>query len=161
MRVLSFVIAIALALAVGGLSAALTSDSMNIYAEIATPPPPIPAIIFPIVWSFLFVLMGISSALIYNTDIGTLPDVNEEDKRYALSVYLLSLAVNFSWSILFFNLRTFLAAFFWLIFLLYLIIRTILLYKKIHPAAAYLQIPYAVWVTFAGYLTFGIWLLNQ
>ena len=160
-RVLSFILSIALALAVGGLSAFLTRDSMNIYEEIATPPPAIPSIVFPIVWGVLFVLMGISAALIYNTDTSTLESVTRRDREYALSIYLLSLAVNFVWSIIFFNFRAYLAAFIWLLFLLYLVVRTILLYRKINPAAAYLQIPYAAWVSFAGYLTFGIWLLNK
>ena len=160
-RIFVFVLAIALALGVGGLSAFLTMESMNIYEEIVSPPPRVPALVFPIVWTVLFTLMGISSALVYNTEKSTLSPSLEEARRQGLSIYLLSLAVNFTWSIIFFNFRAYLAAFLWLLFLLYLILRTIALYKRVNPLAAYLQIPYAVWVSFAGYLTLGIWLLNR
>ena len=86
-------------------------------------------------------------------------DAEAADK--GLSYYAVSLAFNFAWSIVFFNLRWFLFAFFWLLILLYLIIRTILCYKKVSTVAAYLQIPYVIWVAFAGYLNFGIWWLNR
>ena len=99
--------------------------------------------------------MGISAAIIYNSD------VPQKQKEGALLTYALGLAVNFFWSLIFFNLRAFLFAFLWLLLLLYLIIKTILQYYKINKLAAYLQIPYAVWVTFAGYLTLGIWWLNK
>ena len=78
-----------------------------------------------------------------------------------LSYYALSLAFNFVWSILFFNFRIYLASFAWLLVLLALIICTILSYKKASRLAAYLQIPYAVWVIFAGYLNLAIWFLNK
>ena len=82
-------------------------------------------------------------------------------KNSAHLTYGLSLLFNFFWSIIFFNMRWFLFAFFWLLVLLFLIIRTIMKYYKIKPIAAYLQIPYALWVTFAGYLTIAIWFLNK
>ena len=68
--------------------------------------------------------------------------------------------LNFSWSIVFFNLQAAFFALLVLIALLYCIVRTILEYRKVWPSAAYLQIPYALWVFFAGYLNAGIWLLN-
>ena len=79
----------------------------------------------------------------------------------ALKVYALQLIVNFFWSIIFFNMRAFLFATVWLALLWILIIVMILRFKKISSVAAYLQIPYAVWVAFAGYLNFGIWMLNM
>lgn len=147
---------IGIALGTGLLSASFTSTRMGIYDQIITPKIAPPAWLFPVVWSILFVLMGISAAMIY-------PDktASKGQKSSALFTYALSLIVNFFWSIIFFNMRAFLFAFIWLLLLLYLIIRTITKYYKINKTAAYLQTPYALWVTFAGYLTFSIWILNR
>ena len=142
------------ALAVGGLSAFFTRNNMDINNEVLMPPLSPPPILFPIVWSILFILMGISAATIYNSN------AKNEQKYSALWIYAISLAVNFSWNIIFFNRRSFGFAFFWLLLLLFLIILTIVRYYKINKVAAYLQIPYALWVAFAGYLTAGIWWLN-
>lgn len=155
-KIKTYIVSIAIALAVGGLSALLTRNSMMLYDTIITPPLSPPSFIFPIVWTVLFILMGISAAIIYLDRTASVPR-----KKSALYTYALSLAVNFFWSIIFFNLRAFLFAFIWLLLLLYLIIKTILKYHKINPLAAYLQIPYLLWVTFAGYLTFAIWILNK
>lgn len=157
-KVKSYIIAILIPLAVGGLSAFLTRDSMDIYREVATPPFMPPSILFPIVWSVLFILMGISSAMVHNTPDSEISD--PKDKERGISVYAVSLAFNFVWSLIFFNARAFFVAFVWLFVLLALIIWTIVIYRRVKPAAAYLQIPYAVWVAFAGYLNFGIAVLN-
>lgn len=154
-KIKPYVVSILIALAVGGLSAFLTRNSMDIYGELITPPLSPPSFLFPIVWSVLYILMGISAAMIY-TDKASL----FKERSSAIATYASSLIVNFAWSIIFFNFRAFLLAFIWLLFLLFLIIKTIVAYKKINPTAAYLQIPYAIWVAFAGYLNFGIWLLN-
>ena len=154
-KIKPYAISILIALAVGGLSALLTRNSMNIYNEIITPPLSPPSILFPIVWTILYVLMGISAAMVYKEDSAPF-----KDRVSAISTYASSLVVNFAWSIIFFNMRAFLFAFIWLLFLLFLIVKTIIAYEKIKPIAAYLQIPYAVWVAFAGYLNFAIWLLN-
>ena len=151
-----YIISIAIALAVGGLSALITMDNMDLYDQIETPPLSPPSIVFPIVWTLLYTLMGISAALIYTDRFASM-----KEKRSALYTYALSLVFNFFWSIFFFNGNFFLFSFVWLLALLFLIIRTIIKYYKISPIAAYLQIPYAVWVTFAGYLNFAIWLLNR
>ena len=155
-KIKPYVISIALALGVGTLSALLTRNGMALYEDIVAPPLAPPAFLFPVVWTLLFVLMGVSAAIVY-TDKAATP----KDRESALATYAASLLVNFTWSLIFFNLRAFLAAFLWLLLLLFLIVKTILAYRKIDPVAAYLQIPYAVWVTFAGYLTLAIWLLNR
>lgn len=155
-KLLTYIVSIAVALAVGGLSALLTRGNMDIYETIKTPPLSPPSILFPIVWTVLYILMGISAAKIWND-----PFAFESEKRSALWTYGISLAVNFLWSIIFFNMRAFGFAFFWLLLLLFLIIRTIMKYYPISPKAALLQIPYALWVTFAGYLNLGIWILNN
>ena len=151
-----FAIAIAIPLLVGGLSALLTRGNMQIYSQVQTPPLSPPAILFPIVWTLLYILMGISSAIIWANR-----EKDIEAAQSGLAAYAVSLAFNFTWSILFFNFRLFGFSFVWLIALWILILVTILQYRKISPTAAYLQIPYAVWVAFAGYLNAGIWWLNR
>ncbi len=143
-----YIIEILIALAVGGLSAYLTKDSMADFEALVKPPLSPPGFLFPIVWSILFVLMGISAGMVYKAS-GNVP-----------FVYRLSLIVNFFWSIIFFNMEAYLFAFIWLLLLFVLIILTILEYSKVSKTAAYLQIPYLLWVVFAGYLNFFIWYLN-
>lgn len=156
-QIRSYILSILIALGTGGLSAFLTRNSMNIYEELATPPLSPPSILFPIVWTVLYVLMGVSAALIYNTPV---PEGSNQ-KEKALFTYALSLFVNFSWSLFFFGERAFLFSFFWLLLLWVLVLKTILQYREINPTAALLQIPYLLWITFAGYLNLGIYLLNR
>lgn len=149
-----YIISVIIALAVGGLSALLTKNNMSIFEKINMPPLSPPSVVFPIVWAVLYILMGISSAIIYKN--GT----DREEVQSALKVYALQLAVNFFWSLIFFNMQAYLFAFIWLILLWILVIVMIVKFKKISPAAAWLQIPYLLWVTFAGYLSLMIYLLN-
>lgn len=150
-----YIISVAIALGVGILSAILTSGSMDIYESINQPALSPPSWLFPVVWSILFVLMGISAALVY-TD----RDSSHEEIRSALSVYAAQLAFNFLWSLIFFNLRAYLFAFIWLVILLILIIVMIIRFYSVRKTAGILQIPYLLWVTFAGYLNFMIFILN-
>lgn len=151
-----YAVSIVISLGVGVVSALLTRDNMDIYTQVKTPPLSPPSILFPIVWTILYILMGISAAMVFTTKTASL-----KERKDALSVYGLSLFFNFFWSIVFFNIRAYFFSFIWLIALLFLIILTIFRYAKINRTAAYLQIPYALWVTFAGYLNAGIWLLNR
>lgn len=155
-KLLTFIIAIIIPLATGGFSAFLTKDNMNIYGEINTPPLSPPSFLFPVVWTILYVLMGISSAFIWFQRAD-----NKEQADKGLLIYAASLVFNFIWSLIFFNFRLYLFSFIWLVVLLVLIVLTIINYKKLLPLAAYLQIPYLLWVAFAGYLNFGIWMLNR
>lgn len=155
-KIKPYVISILIALGVGALSAYLTRGSMDIYSEVATPPLAPPGFLFPIVWTILYILMGVSSALVWQNR-----KKDPQAAKTGLWRYGMSLAVNFFWSIIFFNLRAFLFAFIWLLCLLFLIWRTIFYYRKVSPVAAYLQIPYFAWVLFAGYLNFGIYYLNS
>ena len=148
-------IAIAIPLGVGALSALLTRNSMDIYGELNTPPLSPPSILFPIVWTALYILMGVSSLLVYNRR-----ETDPSAARQGLTYYAASLVVNFAWSIIFFTAGALIFAFVWLLFLLYLIIRTLLCYRKVSPLAAYLQIPYFLWVAFAGYLNAAVAILN-
>ena len=152
-KIKPYVISIAIALAVGGLSALLTSGNMNVYDTLNRPALAPPAIVFPIVWTILFVLMGISSAMIYE-------ERGEQDVSGALIIYGLQLVVNFFWSLIFFNMRSYLFAVIWLALLWILVLWMIIRFYKIKPLAAYLQIPYLIWLSFAFYLTLMIYLLN-
>lgn len=147
---------ILLSVGTGALSALLTMGNMDIYQRINTPPLAPPPILFPIVWTVLYVLMGISAAMILRSKTDF-----PEKKQKALLTYLASLFFNFYWSLIFFNLEAFGAAFLWLCVLLLLVVKTVFDYFEINRTAAYLQIPYLLWVSFAGYLNFGIWLLNR
>ncbi len=152
-KIKPYVISIATALAVGGLSAVFTSGNMNMYDTLNRPPLSPPMWLFPVVWSVLFILMGVSSAMVYVKK-------NETDVSGALKIYGLQLIVNFFWSIIFFNMRAYLFAVVWLALLWILILIMIISFRKIKPLAGYLQIPYLVWVSFALYLTVMIYLLN-
>lgn len=147
----SLLIAILIPLAVGTLSA-LLSGGMNSYAVLNKPALSPPAILFPIVWSILYVLMGISSYIIAASD--------SPDKKKALSVYWLQLLFNFFWSIFFFRFSLYLFSFVWLLAMIALIIIMIYRFYKISPIAAYLQIPYLIWCIFAAYLNFMVYQLN-
>ncbi len=153
-KIESYVVGILIPVAVGLFAAFLTRGNMDIYSGIEKPISAPPAILFPIVWSILYVLMGISSVFVYNSN------KYEKDKKSALKVYAFQLAVNFFWSIIFFNLQAILFSFVWLILLLFLIVLMTVRFFKINKPAAYLQIPYIIWVSFAGYLNFMIYLLN-
>ena len=151
----TYVVAIAIPLTVGILSAFFTKDNMDIYEEIIVPDLAPPSWLFPIVWTILYILMGISSGLVYSNR-----ERDPEAARTGLTTYAVSLVINFAWSIIFFNANAFLLSFIWLVLLFYTIIRTIYYYYKVDKIATFLQIPYAVWVAFAGYLNFSIWLMN-
>ena len=147
-----YIFSILLALTVGGLSALATANNMNIYDKINPPPLSPPGWLFPVVWTILYILMGVSSAIIFKS--------RSSKKDDALFIYAISLVLNFSWSIFFFNMQSFIVAFVILVALWLSIIITIIKYYKINKAAAWLQLPYLLWVTFAGYLNLAIIFLN-
>lgn len=150
----NLLIAIAIPLIVGGLSAFLTRDAMMGFEALLKPPLSPPGWLFPVVWTILYILMGISSYIIYQSD------ANEIIKKSALSAYGFQLFLNFFWSIIFFNMENYLFAFIWLIILILAIVATMLRFKRISDVAFYLLIPYLIWCLFALYLNFGIYLLN-
>ena len=147
------IIALGIPLGVGGISALLTRNAMEDFSALEQPPLSPPPWLFPVVWTILFLLMGVASYLVYTSGKPT-------RAKTALTVYGIQLGFNFLWSILFFNLQAYLFAFLWLIALWALIIITAVLFYNIRPVAGYLLIPYILWVTFAGYLNVGIYLLN-
>lgn len=155
-KIRPYVISIAISLAVGGLSALLSAKNMDLYGQIKTPALTPPSFLFPVVWTVLFVLMGISAARVW-IRLDTDPAAGKD----GLASYAASLCVNFFWPIFFFNFRIFLFSFFWLLLLWVLVLRTVAYYYHVDRTAAFLQIPYILWVTFAGYLNLSIALLNR
>lgn len=146
---------IAIPLIVGMVSALLTQNSMEVFEYVSKPPLAPPAWLFPVAWTILYILMGISSYLILTSGAET------EEIAGAIRIYGYQLVVNFLWPTFFFNFGWYLFSFVWLILLWILVLVMILRFKKINPVAAYLNIPYLIWLTFAAYLNLGIWLLNN
>ena len=146
------IISIAIPLLIGGLSALITMGSMENFDSLNKPPLSPPGWLFPVVWTILFTLMGIASYLVYTS--------GNPVSKTALTVYGVQLLFNFFWSIIFFNLEMYLFAFIWLVILWFLILVTTVFFYRIRKPAGYLMIPYLIWVTFAGYLNLGIYILN-
>ena len=154
-KILKIVLAVAIPLAVGGLSALLTKNSMIFYAALQKPPLAPPGFLFPIIWTILFILIGLASYLVARR--GT----NKPYVRDALYFYAASLAINFLWPIVFFRFQAPFAAF-WVLLLLWLITGiAVAKFYRISHAAGYLMLPYWLWITFAGYLNLAVWLLNR
>lgn len=151
----NYAIWILLTEAVGALSGWLTRNGVKEYnANALQPPLSPPAVVFPIVWGALFALMGAGAARIWRA-------TPSAARTKALGVFWLQLGFNFLWSIIFFNFQAFGFAFVWLLALWGLILKMIFSFRKVDRTAAWLQIPYLLWVTFAAYLNLGVWFLNR
>ncbi len=146
-------ISLAIPLAVGGLATVL-SGGMGSYKIMNQPPLSPPGWVFPVVWTILYLLMGYASYLVY------ISGKNPEDIRKALILYGAQLFFNFLWPIVFFGFGWYLTAFFVLVVLWVLIYLTMRRFAAINERAGDLLLPYILWVTFAGYLNLGVFLLN-
>ena len=140
--------------AVGGLSGFLTRDGMKIYADSAVKPlltPP--AAVFPVAWAILYALMGISAARVYKAS-------GSSDRTKGLLMFMLQLAVNFAWCFVFFTFREYMWAFAVLVMLLLLVVKMTVYFWRVDRLSGYLQMPYILWLIFAGYLNLGVCYLN-
>ena len=152
---LPYTIGILLPEAVGGLSALLTLGAMDSFSEtVQQPPLSPPMLLFPIVWGILYALMGISATRVY-------PAPPSPARSRGLNLYITQLIFNFFWSLFFFHAQAYGFALFWLTVLWLLVLWMILAFRKVDAIAAWLQIPYLLWLTFAAYLNAGIWYLNR
>ena len=141
--------------AVGLLSGLLIREGAALYAEMLQKPllsPP--GWVFPVVWTILYGLMGISAAIIYAA-----PPTLARSR--GLNLFISQLIVNFFWSPIFFNARAYGFALAWLLLLWVLVLLMIWQFRKVDKTAANLQIPYLLWLTFAAYLNYGVWQLNR
>ncbi len=121
--------------------------------SIQKPPLSPPAIVFPIVWTVLYALMGIGAAIVATSS-------NRKEGDNSLNLFIAQLIVNFFWSFFFFNAQAFGFAAIWLVLLWVLVLLMIISFSKVEMRAAWLQAPYLIWLTFAAYLNFGVYLLN-
>ena len=144
---------LAIPLAVGGL-ATLLSGGMGDFQDMVQPPLSPPGWVFPVVWTILYLLMGYASYRVL------ISGAEQIQIRKALRLYGAQLALNFLWPLIFFGLEWYLVAFIVLAALWILIFLTIRAFCKIDEAAGNLLLPYLLWVTFAGYLNLGVYLLN-
>lgn len=148
-----YIVSTLIPLLIGWLAALLGMNGMAEYSQLIKPPLAPPGSLFGIVWTILYILMGISSALIYCS--------RAPQRENAIGVYAVQLAANFMWTIFFFVFRWRLFSLLWILLLTALVALMIRQFYKIQPLAAYLQIPYLVWILFAAYLNLGIWYLNR
>ena len=173
----ALLVSILIPLAVGTAAGVLTMGGMKEFAGLNKPPLSPPAWLFPVAWTILYTLMGISSYLIYVS--GTKKQKNRKSRtgsfneaikrentkennrrEQALTTYGYQLIVNFLWPVFFFQFQWYFFAFLWLALLWILVAKMILEFGEISKAAALLNVPYLLWLSFAGYLNLGIWLLN-
>lgn len=148
------VLFILFALMAGGIGA-LLGGNMEDFQTLKKPSFAPPAILFPIIWTILYILMGISSYLICCNK------TDQKFKKKACAIYLVQLIVNCLWTFFFFRLNWLFFSFLWLLLLIILVVIMIWKFYNIKPLAAYLQIPYILWILFAAILNFSIYLLNK
>ncbi len=151
-KFLTYIIFILIALAFGGLSAIFTYRGMPAFDAAAKPALTPAKPVFPIVWTVLYILLGIGMARVWIT--------GSRERSDALLIFIVQLIINFFWSVWFFGLQTYLFAFIWLLLLIIAILIMIYAFYRIDHAAALMQVSYLLWCIFAAYLNFGVWQLN-
>jgi len=137
-----------------GVLGTILGGNFNSYELMNRPSFSPPPFIFPIVWTILYILMGISSYIVYTSD------ADEKDKSAAKSIYIIQLLLNTLWPLIFFRFNLYFLAFIWIIVLIISVIIMIYRFYKINPVAGYLQIPYLLWLIFASVLNYNIYLSN-
>lgn len=147
-----YIVSILATLAFGMLSGLIVSDSGRIYEHLIKPPLAPPPIVFPIVWSILYILMGTAAAIVFKS--------GSKDRYDSLRLYVIQLIANFLWPLIFFGTQKFLFALLWLVVLAVLVFITTKRFYAIDKKAGLLMLPYLVWTIFALYLNAGIYLLN-
>lgn len=148
-----YILNIVIALLVGLLAGLITRPGMENYAQLIKPPLSPPAWLFPLVWTILYILMGIAAGIVQQSDT--------PQTAKAMGTYYAQLASNFLWPIIFFGLEAWLAAFFWLLLLLVLVIYASKQFGQISKTAGKLFIPYILWLLFAAYLNLATYFLNR
>ncbi len=153
-RIKKILVCIAIQLLVGAVSYVVTRGEMKTFDKLNQPALSPPDWLFPVVWTILYVLMGVASYFV------CIADVAEDRKGRSMVLYGIQLFFNFFWSVFFFKFRFFLFSFIWLLILWGLIFLNIRSFSRISRKAGWLLVPYLLWVTFAVYLNWGIFLLN-
>ena len=146
------IISILIPVLLGGLVGVLTQAGSN-YNDLIQPSFAPPSILFPIVWTILYTLMGISSYIVSES--------NSYHKDEALFIYYVQLIVNLLWSFIFFSFGWLFVSFIWILFLIILVIIMIKKFYSISKVSALIQIPYLLWLIFASILNLSIFFLNR
>ena len=155
-RFIPLIISIGIPFLIGGITSLLIPNMNLIYGNLVKPVFAPPPIVFPIVWTILYLLMGIASYKVYILKYENI------DVSSALFVYAIQLLLNFLWTFIFFGFRLYGLAFIELVFLIIFVILTIIrFYKKAGKKEALLLLPYLIWLIYAGVLNFFIWMLNE
>lgn len=147
------IISLAVSLGTGALAALLTRQSPEVYESLIQPPLAPPSWVFPVVWTLLYILMGIAAYRVWVTD--------DPGRERALTLYGAQLLFNFFWPQIFFSARLYGLALIWIIVLWVLVLLTQRRFARIDRTAGILMLPYLLWVTFAVYLNAGVWYLNR
>ena len=150
-KIIIYIKAILLPVLIGALVGIITSGSMD-YNMLQKPPLAPPGVVFPIVWTILYILMGVSYGIL---------KVNNQTDEEIDWIYYIQLAINALWSIIFFNFKWRLFAFIWIILLAVAVISMIRKFYEKNKTSGLLQLPYILWVIFAAYLNFGFYILNR
>jgi translocator protein len=154
-QVIKLVVSLILPLAVGAIGGIFTAKAVPVwYASLNRPSFAPPNWVFGPVWTVLYILLGISLFLIWRLDSG-------KERNLAILIFLLQLLLNSGWSFIFFYFKMVGFALFEIILLWMSIVIMLLLFYKIKPMAAYINIPYFLWVTFATILNAGYYFLNR
>lgn len=148
------VISLLICQAAGGIGSIFTSQSVNSwYLTLVKPSFTPPGAVIGLVWTILFLLMGYALYLVWSKS-------KEQEVKNALIFFCIQLVLNIAWSFCFFYLQSPLAGLVEIIFLWLAILATIIYFNKISKLAAYLLIPYVIWVSFAAILNYYLYILN-
>ena len=150
-----YIIGVAIVEAVGFLSGLLSREGTKIFQmSVIQPPLSPPGWLFPVVWTILYGLMGISAVRIWKLPAS-------QARSRGLNLFVAQLVLNFFWSLIFFNAQAYGLAFVWILVLWVVVLAMILEFRKVDRIAALFQIPYLLWLTLAAYLALGVWVLNR
>lgn len=138
---------------VGGLASFLIRNNTDFYETLNLPAFAPPGWVFPIVWGILYTLMGVSLYLVFRA-------FPSAARMNAMTAFLVTLLINFAWPLIFFNAQAWWFAFWWLILLIISLITQLVLYRRVRPSAALLQVPYLLWCCFAAVLNLFIARMN-
>ena len=150
-KIFSLFINIIIPVGLGALVGFLSGSSSG-YRDFNQPFFALPGIVFPIVWTILYTLMGISAFIIKETD--------SNNRQTAIKTYYIGLGINLLWSFFFFKFKWLLFSALWIILLIYFVIKMIIQYYGIKKVASYLQLPYLIWLIFAFILNITIYFIN-
>ena len=145
-------IQVVIALLAGGLASLLGGETSSLYQRLESPPLAPPGWVFPVVWTLLYVLMGIAAGIVAKS--------GDVDSSRALTLYYLQLGVNVLWPLVFFRLEWISVAAVWLLLLTAAVYATWRRFRDIHKVAGWLLVPYLLWCLFALYLNIGFAVLN-